>query len=142
MLCVLAQQTSGGARGCNPLVQMLIYLYGLFTLMAKVIGITEKTTIKANLPNSSNPFGMVGGFSGSVSNGNAGISYLNNNDGSAYGSYGGRLVPEPCCSNRVTKSDLICNFLAPWQKIKTQKSALVPKGKNLRNGLKMEMTTW
>ena len=111
--------------------------------MAKVIGNVEKTTMnKANLPNSSNPFGIVGGNSDNVSNGNAGVSYLNNDNGSTNDNNGGRLVPEPCYLHKVTKSDLIHIFLAPWQKIKTQKSALVPKGKNLRNGLKMEMTTW
>ena len=44
------------------------------------------------LPNSGSPFGLVGGASDSVPNGNAGVSYLSITDGTAYSSYGGRLV--------------------------------------------------
>ena len=44
------------------------------------------------LPTSSWAFGVVGGRSGDVSNGYTGISLLNVDDGSSYGSHGGRLV--------------------------------------------------
>ena len=44
------------------------------------------------LPNQYNPFGCLGGFSGYVSNGGAGVSYLASGSGGASGNYGGRLV--------------------------------------------------
>lgn len=44
------------------------------------------------LPSSNFPFGFVGGSSGSVSDGYVGVSYLNDADGEARGSRGGRLV--------------------------------------------------
>lgn len=44
------------------------------------------------LPTSSWPFGVVSGRSGDVSNGYTGVSFLNIDDGSSYGSHGGRLV--------------------------------------------------
>lgn len=45
-----------------------------------------------SLPRSSVPFGVVGGDSGNVSDGNAGVSYLAVGDGNAVGRSGGRLV--------------------------------------------------
>ena len=45
-----------------------------------------------SLPISGTPFGIVGGHSGFVSVGLAGVSCLNDGDGDANGSYGGRLV--------------------------------------------------
>ncbi len=44
------------------------------------------------LPSSGNPFAIVGGASGYVSNGLAGVSYVNNTNGSASGNGGGRSV--------------------------------------------------
>lgn len=44
------------------------------------------------LPGSSSPYSIVGGNSGSVSIGNAGVSYLNGNSGNAYSGGGGRPV--------------------------------------------------
>lgn len=41
---------------------------------------------------SGNPFGVVGGASGDVSSGNAGVSLLGRENGRALGSHGGRLV--------------------------------------------------
>lgn len=45
-----------------------------------------------SLPSSGYPFGLVGGFFGSVSDGSAGVSCLDYGDGSAFGGGGGRLV--------------------------------------------------
>lgn len=47
---------------------------------------------RQDLPNSGSPFGLVGGASDNVSNSNAGVSYLSITDGTAYSSFGGRLV--------------------------------------------------
>lgn len=47
---------------------------------------------RQDLPNSGSPFGLVGGASDNVSNSNAGVSYMSITDGSAYSSFGGRLV--------------------------------------------------
>lgn len=44
------------------------------------------------LPSSGSPFGVVGGHSGDMFNGNAGVSYLSIGGGDARGVYGGRLV--------------------------------------------------
>lgn len=66
------------------------------------------------LPNSNNPFANVGGNSDNVSNGNAGVSYLNQNDGNANSNNGGRSVTVPCL---MAKTDLGYGFLAPWQKM-------------------------
>ena len=45
-----------------------------------------------NLPDSSRSFGVVGGSSGHVSGGNAGVSFLVKVDGLANAEFGGRLV--------------------------------------------------
>ncbi len=45
-----------------------------------------------NFPDRFNPFGFVGGSSGDVSDGNAGVSYLGFDFGDAHGGNGGRLV--------------------------------------------------
>lgn len=44
------------------------------------------------MPDSSYPFGMVGGYSNHVANGYAGVSFLSSISGDAYGYSGGRLV--------------------------------------------------
>ena len=72
-------------------------------------------TILMHLPNSSNPFANVGGNSDNVSNGNAGVSYVNNTNGNTNGNNGGRSVTVPCQS--LAKTDLGYDLLAPWQKM-------------------------
>lgn len=72
-------------------------------------------TIQMYLPNSSNPFAIVGGNSDNVSNGNAGVSYLNNTNGSSNDNNGGRSVTVPC--QKMAKTDLGYDILAPWQKM-------------------------
>ena len=71
-------------------------------------------TILMYLPNSSNPFAIVGGNSDNVSNGNAGVSYVNNTNGRTNSNNGGRSVTVPCL---MAKTDLGYGFLAPWQKM-------------------------
>lgn len=66
------------------------------------------------LPNSNNPFANVGGNSDNVSNGNAGVSYLNNQNGNTNSNNGGRPVTVPC--HKLTKTDIYYVLLAPWQK--------------------------
>lgn len=62
------------------------------------IGLRNAIAPFSALPNSSNPYGIVGGNSDNVSSGNAGVSYLSNDSGNANSNYGGRPVTEPCRS--------------------------------------------
>lgn len=98
-------------------------------------------TIQMYLPDSNNPFAIVGGNSNNVSNGNAGVSYLNNNSGNANDNYGGRSVPVPC--QKMAKTDLGYDFLAPWQKMtKIPNNSFSIERERPVYGLKTRIAVW